>query len=242
MTERDNSDPSDDQIVQAAKAEQYDKIIETIANMDEGEIFLYGSTYNEQRVIRGEELHLMFCYHDEMHMAKEDYGQKAYELLDLLYRGAIDNKLDAVVLDAEWIARIKAIVDPDDSPAVTSGKPTLADNLAVTSETIDKAHDRSVEWLNDDNIEKMQSPEVHDRTQGEIIIYERFGRAVLGTASPAKMLAFIEQPASGPITGNDMSDYLVQAFDRGFAVECGFEAACFGWRLPTGEIIHQHST
>ena len=90
-----------------------------IADMEDGEVFLYGSTYNEKLVIQADELHLMFCYHDELHKAQRDYGDEAYQLLSEMY-----NNGASLDLPTDLRERIRAIVD---GPAEEHAKGKLPD-------------------------------------------------------------------------------------------------------------------
>jgi hypothetical protein len=92
--------------------------------------------------------------------------------------------------------------------------------------------------------------QTYDRTQGVIEIVSRWPiddhgtYKPLATCTPEKLLRFIDRPLTGPIDGNTIEDYLVEAFDRGFCTEFdgGEEGALFGWKMPDGKVFIQHST
>jgi hypothetical protein len=91
--------------------------------------------------------------------------------------------------------------------------------------------------------------DTYDRLAGEIHILSRFpgeGPAydydVQAITTPASLLTFIDRPVFGPITPEVMSDYLVEAFDRGFCSVFGIDNATYAWVLPDNEVVYQHST
>lgn len=99
--------------------------------------------------------------------------------------------------------------------------------------------------------------ETFDRTTGEILVLTRFvvdnitdktietgwgHYDLLHVTTPIKLLTFISEPIEGPIGRDEASDLLVEAFDAEFCDQFNEEAAMFAWRLPSGEIITQHST
>ena len=257
--DNDDSNPSDDAIVTAARIAALGPdgaIVQAIANMKDGEVFLFGSTFHEHRVIQCNELHLMFCYHDEIHMAKRDYGQDAYNLLCDIYRnGELYN------IDTETMDRMKAVVDPvldDEGKALLNKARDLLDENNLPVDPTD------TDWMTDENIRNLAAPEVQiirardaaptksvstfDSTQGEILVLSRFpinddgDYAIHAVCSPQKLLTYIERPTGGTIHTDAASDYLVEAFDRGFASEFNIDMATFAWRLPSGDVVHQHST
>ena len=83
-----------------------------------------------------------------------------------------------------------------------------------------------------------------ERSVGEILVLPRFGsdKQPITVCPPSMLLAFVGAQANGLITPDKMSDYLVEAFDMGFCEKFNLEAATYAWRLPSGEIVHQHST
>lgn len=89
---------------------------------------------------------------------------------------------------------------------------------------------------------------VFERSEGEFLALERFIRddgtyGVLKVITPAEFYGEMMRPAAGPCIGADISDHLVNAFDRGLADDFDLEAECvFAYRSSDGRIIHQHST
>lgn len=97
---------------------------------------------------------------------------------------------------------------------------------------------------------------VVDRSTGEFLVLERFfshdrrepnGDLVLiygvhHRLTPEEFYQRLGRRASGPCIADDVSDHLVQAFDRGITEDLGFGSVLFAYRAPCGRIMHQHST
>lgn len=97
---------------------------------------------------------------------------------------------------------------------------------------------------------------VVDRGTGEFLVLERFFSHsyrtetrqlvlvydVLGRLTPEEFYGLLHRPATGPCRADDISDHLVNAFDRGLAGDLGLGPALFAYRAPDGRIMHQHST
>lgn len=89
---------------------------------------------------------------------------------------------------------------------------------------------------------------VFERSEGEFLALERFIRddgtyGVLRVIAPSEFYGAMGRAAAGPCIGEDISDHLVVAFDRGLAEDFNIEEECvFAYRSLDGRIIHQHST
>ena len=86
-----------------------------------------------------------------------------------------------------------------------------------------------------------------ERSTGEFLVLSRFITddnvlELLQTVPAVDFLKELGVTTHGVISGSDLSNICVRAFDSGMAEVYGVGRALFAYRTVDGRIIHQHST
>ena len=107
--------------------------------------------------------------------------------------------------------------------------------------------------MRDDN--ELPGDAAVDRSTGEFLVLDRYfshsrreGKELIlvygvqRRLTPKEFYDLLDKRSTGVCTADDVSDHLVNAFDRGMAGQLGLDSALFAYRAPDGRIMMQHST